>query len=282
MKNELVRINVPDANILINRYRFPKQAGIKLCDLHYHDEIELIVITSGTLVATVAGEQKTYEAGKTLFFSPRIPHITYTSAEGGSYILIQFRLEHYLNDDYDVGKYFRRFINNAEIPFAVLQNAELSRLAELALTEENERRDGYTLFVKGLIYAIIALLNREGALALYNTENSAEIRKLRPAIAYIDDNFAKNITLDEIAEVQKLNPSYFCRLFKRASGQSFIDYLNFLRICKSEKLLAQKDRSILDVAYDVGFSSISYYNRVFKRYKHCTPTEYRRALNENN
>ena len=81
--------------------------------------------------------------------------------------------------------------------------------------------------------------------------------------------------------MQNLNPSYFCRIFKRASGSGFIDYLNFVRICKSEKLLAAGTKSILDVSYDVGFSSVSYFNRIFKKYKNCTPTEYRRAQYEN-
>ncbi|MBQ7365330.1 MAG: helix-turn-helix transcriptional regulator, partial [Clostridia bacterium] len=54
-----------------------------------------------------------------------------------------------------------------------------------------------------------------------------------------------------------------------------------VRICKSEKLLAKSQKTILEVAYDVGFSSVSYFNRIFKRYKNCTPTEYRRAQYEN-
>ena len=90
----------------------------------------------------------------------------------------------------------------------------------------------------------------------------------------------RDITLDDVAKEQNLNPSYFCRVFKRASGSSFVDYLNFVRICKSEKMLATSEKSILEIACDVGFSSLSYYTRIFKRYKNCTPNEYRRAYYE--
>ena len=90
------------------------------------------------------------------------------------------------------------------------------------------------------------------------------------------ENYKENISLDDVCEKSGMSSYYFCRLFKKASGSGFVDYLNFVRICKSEKLLAKSEKSILEVAYDVGFSSVSYYNRIFKRYKNCTPTEYRK------
>ncbi len=282
MKNELVRVNVPNAHILIKKQSAFKKAGSKLCELHYHDEIELISITSGELVFSVNSKPQVCRTGDIIFFSPRIPHITYNSEFPCTYTLLQFRLEHYLDDTNNIGKYFNRFINNAEKPFAVIHNEELSHLIEKTLQESQSQTSGFELLIKGAIYAMLAILCRESAITLQNNNVSCEIEKLRPSIAYIEQNYAKDISLEEISDVQKVKPSYFCRLFKKASGSSFIDYLNFVRICKSEKLLAKSEKSILDVAYEVGFSSSSYYNRMFKRYKNCTPTEYRRAQCLNN
>jgi len=150
-----------------------------------------------------------------------------------------------------------------------------------ASEEEQKQEEAFDLYIKGTIYSIIALLCREGALSASNSAYSADIKKILPALSYIDEHYAQDITLDDVARLQNLNPSYFCRVFKRASGSSFVDYLNFVRICKSEKLLAAGEKSILEIACDVGFTSLSYFNRTFKRYKNCTPTEYRRAHYEN-
>ena len=71
------------------------------------------------------------------------------------------------------------------------------------------------------------------------------------------------------------DPSYFCRIFKSAIGATFTEYLNFVRVCKAEKMLSRTNNSILDISEAVGFSSVSYFNRVFKKYRNCSPRAYR-------
>ena len=73
------------------------------------------------------------------------------------------------------------------------------------------------------------------------------------------------------------NEQYFCRLFKSIVGTSPINYINFVRVSKAEKLL-KKETSLLKVANDMGFSSLSYFNRVFKKYKHYSPGEYKKII----
>ena len=281
MRNELITANVPNAEILIGKHAPAGEPNALLCDLHYHDEIELLSITEGEMTFVVNAKPRVCHKGDVIFFSPRIPHATYNATKPCAYTLVQFRPEHYLGDGNNTGKYFNRFVRNTELPFTVIQNETLSRMIETALSEYETEAEAFDLAIKGSVYAMIALLCREGALSAQNSVYSADIEKLLPSIAYIEEHFSEDISLEEVAGVQNLNPSYFCRLFKKASGSGFVDYLNFVRICKSEKLLAKSEKSILEIAYDVGFSSVSYYNRIFKRYKNCTPTEYRRAQYEN-
>ena len=67
------------------------------------------------------------------------------------------------------------------------------------------------------------------------------------------------------------------KLLACATGSTFIEYLNYVRISHAERLLYRTDRSVLDVAMDVGFSSVSYFNRIFKRFRNCTPNDFRKA-----
>lgn len=281
MKNELIFANVPGSGILIDAQGSCGRRNVFLCDLHYHDEIEILSITYGEMELFVNGKLHPCRAGDLVFCSSRIPHATYVTDKGCTYTLVQFRSENYLEDGNNTGKYFNRFVRDAVLPFHIFRNEELSLLIARALSEYSEKKEAFDLYIKGAIHSMIALLCREGLLSTQNSAYSADIEKIRPALSYIEEHFASDITLEEISAVQNLNPSYFCRIFKRASGSGFIDYLNFVRICKSEKLLAAGTKSILDVSYDVGFSSVSYFNRIFKKYKNCTPTEYRRAQYEN-
>ena len=281
MKNELITTNVPGTGVRLKTHRSEKIESSVHSDLHYHDEIELLAITEGDLFCVVSGKSYRCKQGDVLFFSARIPHATYVENSACTYTLIQFRPEHFLGDSNNTGKYFNRFVRNAELPFAILKNQALYDIIARASEEKEKQEEAFDLYIKGATYSIIALLCREGALSASNSAYSADIKKILPALSYIDENFAQNITLDDVARLQNLNPSYFCRVFKRASGSSFVDYLNFVRVCKSEKMLAAGEKSILEIAGDVGFTSLSYFNRIFKRYKNCTPTEYRRANYEN-
>ena len=88
-------------------------------------------------------------------------------------------------------------------------------------------------------------------------------------------HFDSPITLQETAGYVDLNPSYFSTLFKQSCGLSFKEYLNYIRIEESKKLLTSTDRSILDIAIDIGFEDQSYFTKVFKKYTGLTPKQYR-------
>lgn len=280
MRNELVYSNVPVADVRIEALYGDGPAHGVICTLHYHDELEIISVTEGEMEFSVDDKRYRAQTGDTVFCSARIPHATYLIDGSCRYTLIQFRPEKYLEDDNNNGKYFNRFIRSSAVPFAIVHNNRITALIATALEETRSQREAWDLSVKGLVYSLLSLLCREGVISSKSSVYSADVEKIRPALAYIEEHYSENITLNDISAVQNLNPSYFCRIFKRASGSNFIDYLNFVRVCKSERLLANENASILSIAYDVGFSSVSYFNRIFKRYKNCTPTAYRRAQYE--
>lgn len=104
------------------------------------------------------------------------------------------------------------------------------------------------------------------------TKNNEIIKK---AMSYISDNFASNITLDDVARHVHLNPDYFSTIFKQSCGSSFKEYLNMVRIEESKRLLANTDYSVVDIAVATGFMDQSYFSKVFKKYTGLTPKQYR-------
>lgn len=279
MFNQLVRSSFESENLHLGSTG--NDGAAVLSPPHYHDEIEILYVHEGALIVSVNGSEITVKKGSVMLLSPRIPHATRFPEGGGKYNMLQFRLENYLGDNINVGKYFNRFIQSASVPYSVFESEALCSVIDKIFEEFKEKKIEYILIIKGLIYNVVALLIREGILPHSNVTYSEPILKVLPSISYIEEHYSEKITLDEIAAVQRLAPSYFCRLFKKASGTGFVDYLNFVRICKSERMLSHGDRSILEISYELGFSSVSYFNRLFKKYKNCTPSEYRAAQSIN-
>jgi len=93
---------------------------------------------------------------------------------------------------------------------------------------------------------------------------------------YIDEHFAEDITLEEVAAKAGFSKFHFSRLFKQFTNISFYKYVNQQRIAHAEELLSDPDQSITQVAIQCGFSSTSSFIRMFKQFHNCTPTDFRK------
>ena len=107
------------------------------------------------------------------------------------------------------------------------------------------------------------------------------IEKFNQLFTYIDTHYADDMSLEFAADLTGYSKYHFTRLFKQFSNTTFYDYLCFKRIKVAEELLINPSLSITDVAIRSGFPSISTFNRLFKKLKNCTPSEYRELRERN-
>ena len=102
-----------------------------------------------------------------------------------------------------------------------------------------------------------------------------DVGRIDHACDYILKNFRSEITLEEISDACYMNGSSFCRYFKRKTGKTFTFFVNEVRLEHACKLLlANSDFNISEVAFTSGYNSTSYFNKVFKEMKGCTPQTY--------
>jgi AraC-like DNA-binding protein len=101
---------------------------------------------------------------------------------------------------------------------------------------------------------------------------------VRRAKDYIANHRYAPIKLEEIARALNVSTFHFCRKFKEATGLTFVAYLSHLRIEKAKLLLYNKDLRVSEIAYDVGFQSLTHFNRVFHKLVGHSPTEYRSRM----
>lgn len=97
---------------------------------------------------------------------------------------------------------------------------------------------------------------------------------------YIDEHFADELSLEEVASFAGFSKFHFSRLFKQFTNVSFYKYVNQQRITHAEELLSNPDLSVTQIAIQCGFSSTSSFIRMFKQIKNCTPTDFRKIREE--
>lgn len=93
---------------------------------------------------------------------------------------------------------------------------------------------------------------------------------------YMEAHSDRKLTLDEVAKRVNMNKSYFCRLFKEQTGENFKDYLLRLKMERATTLIRQTDKKISEIALDLGYGDIFYFNRVYKKFIGSAPTEIRK------
>jgi two-component system response regulator YesN len=98
---------------------------------------------------------------------------------------------------------------------------------------------------------------------------------IKKAVQYIDDNYDKKISLEDIAGYVGISKYYFSVLFKKEKDITFSNYLNTVRIEKAKQLLKNSQITINDMVYEVGFNDSQYFSKIFKKYVGMTVTEYR-------
>jgi AraC-like DNA-binding protein/ligand-binding sensor protein len=109
-------------------------------------------------------------------------------------------------------------------------------------------------------------------------QENSEPPMIARAKTYINENQSEDLSLGMVAKAVNASSYYFCKMFKKATGINFTDYLSRIRIEKAKNLLLNPNLRVSEIAYEVGFQSLTHFNRVFKRILGQSPTEYRAQL----
>ena len=107
---------------------------------------------------------------------------------------------------------------------------------------------------------------------------NAEPPVIARAKEFIREHQAEHLSLGQVAKAVNKSAFYFCKIFKKLTGVNFTEYVPRVRIEKAKDLLLNPNLRVSEIAYEVGFRSLTHFNRVFKRILGQSPTEYRGQL----
>ncbi|MBD5538342.1 MAG: AraC family transcriptional regulator [Lachnospiraceae bacterium] len=144
--------------------------------------------------------------------------------------------------------------------------------------EEFNKQHPYTeLILQGMLLRLFTTTWEERLpenTAVYHSTKLTE--PIIDALYYMETNYGKNLTLEELAQKAHLSTAYFSRLFSAQLGKSFSEYLGDIRLRHVQILLTQSDKSVMDIAMETGYCNGDYLSAQFRKKVGMTPSEYRK------
>lgn len=263
-------------------------------ETHWHEECEICRVLSGTLEVTIDGKTFTGKGrdgvGDIFIFNSgavhsAIPHdCVYECVVFDLHFLLR---ERSLSNSFIYSLLYnqRKFVSY--IPYTQEKQADLEDICSIVQRLFFTLRDqgtGYQLKSFGIMYYLLGLFEDK---AMFEQPNEAggdavsRIMKMRMALSYIHRNYKQHISLSEIAELLDLQPPSVVKLFKELINKKPLEYINSYRINCAQEMLKEGRNSVTAVALECGFTDVSYFTKVFKKYTDQTPRQFITKTREN-
>ncbi|NBV85396.1 MAG: AraC family transcriptional regulator [Verrucomicrobia bacterium] len=250
---------------------------------HFHLEMELTLFTSGRGTRCVGDHVEEFQEGDLVLLGERLPHC-WLSHRSSSGISVQWHFPQGhpfwgFPETLPLGPLFKKAARGIRL-IGDTRNRVRRWMEELPHGKPPSQLGSLLLILAQIAEAppkeVDLLSKRAFDLPLDGQQREA----LSRVMIHIAANFRAAVPLEDLLVMTDMSRATFARQFKRYSGRTFSDFLNQLRLKSACQELKESNHSVIDIAYASGFSQISFFNRLFQRVMHCTPTQFRKREKE--
>ncbi|MEE0913693.1 MAG: AraC family transcriptional regulator [Ruminococcus sp.] len=246
-------------------------------ELHWHREPELVYVVSGQIECPHNGSTEYVSEGDFIFFNSEDVHLV-RPVSGGTAKLVCIQLSF---------EYMRMFCKPIDsVIFDVNNRPEakpelikiMKDFADIKINNDDYASLLQISYVNRVYYTLMKY-----CICFRRASNTMIIPKrdfsyAKTAIAYINENFKREIPLDEISSVVNLSPSYFSKYFKNVTQVSFSEYLANLRLENAIQDMLSKNSTVSGAALENGFANVKSFITQCKKVYDCTPAQYKKKL----
>lgn len=255
--------------------------------MHHHDFLEINLVISGSGYYIIEDQRYSINPGDIFIINNSERHMAVHDSD--FYVLVLIFDTSFIWDSPEEFNYLKPFLDrNKSFKHKIDLNQdcydELCNYINKVTKEHDSKVEGWQMVIKASMMMFLALLYRYYK---NNNEIGSEIgsypkkyKKIQPVLDYCYDHFSESISLDYLAKLVMLNKSYMCYSFKEVMNMTIFEYIEQIRINHACKLLIERDSPITEVAFESGFNSASYFNRVFKKHMDVSPKKYRDMMFE--
>ncbi len=253
--------------------------------LHWHGHLEIIFIQKGKMAAYINDRKYMLKENDMLVVGSKELHSTRTWGDT-DYLLLQIPIEYLsrvLNQVplIQFQEYFPSITRNSSTNNSSTGNDSQSELYHclLALAETyKNKEDGYPLHFSSVVYEFLYLLYKNHSRRISPQVKEREnhnFERMEIIIAYVKAHYKEDISLNDAAKLVNLSPEHFCRLFKKHTGQTFLTYVNAVRLIHFHQELLATDYSINELMERSGITNYKVFIRLFKETYGTTPGKLR-------
>ncbi|GKX31509.1 hypothetical protein SH1V18_39890 [Vallitalea longa] len=239
-----------------------------------HDFWEITYVDQGELLTRIADKEFILTQGNFIFYAPNQYHTQKNNAkEPISFLTISFEMD-FEQEDLFINKIFHC-------------SHTLKTILEKILSEKDYNGlyspDLIICYLKEFIIELLREFSNQNNLKKLHTSMQINTNNIyvNSALDYIYQNFNKKITINEIAHKISISPSYLSRIFKYVVGVTIIEYINNYRLEKSKEYIKSTELSLTQIAEILGFNSIHYFSKQFKKKYEISPIIYSKSLKNN-
>jgi AraC-like DNA-binding protein len=246
---------------------------------HYHPEFELTYISNSQGIRYVGNNIENFYENDLVLLGSNLPHCWINSGDQEEtsravVVYLDKDLVKWLSDEQFSSIHALFGKSNQGIKFSNSVALKLrSKLYDLLNTDPFEKYITLLQILQDLsVTHDFQLLSQQGFSYELNYANNERINAV---YEFVRKNYHKKITLSDVATHVNMSEEYFSRFFSKSLMKSFFTLLNEYRINRACKLLIETDKQISEICYKVGFESIPFFYRQFKKVKNCPPQSYR-------
>jgi AraC-like DNA-binding protein len=277
-------------------YEPPEEAGFIRClshgfptplaRWHYHDEYELHLITATSGKVFVGDWIGQFQPGHLVLTGPRLPHnwLSLDVPDGGvpqRDLVIQFQHEPLSQ----AAQFIPELAEMQPLLDRARHGVEFFGMGERVQKHWRRVKDGHGLHRLSAFFDLFCDLmactdyRLLSNVQLQSADDDTSLDQIDAVVSRLTDNLAQPISAADVAAELQMSESRFSRFFRRATGNTFTDFVNRVRINRACQLLMESDRLITHICYEVGFNNVANFNRRFLEIKGLTPSEFRKQAN---
>jgi len=252
----------------------------------YHPEYELTYIAESHGTRFVGDHMEPFQAGDLAFIGSNLPHL-WKNGDGvqrAHALVVQFLPEKTGDTLFGLPemKPIQKLLQKAS---RGLRFTDCVAVPSIRKNMEKITHAGETERIVLLLQILNLLASETNAVPLASESYVPQINqksgeRINRIYNFLMSEFTRAITLEEVAQVAAMTPEAFCRYFKKTNGRSLREFLNQIRIDFAGRLLIETEKSVTEICFESGFSTVSNFNKRFREIKRCSPREFRRAYSQ--
>lgn len=258
-----------------------------IINIHWHEEVEILIVENNHCECMINLENYIAKKGDIIIVKPQDLHsfsrINHDTIDWNSIIFNLEILKSSITDGCLI-KYLAPILNNEhELPCIIKNNSlghkEILNCLRNILCIFSEKNIAFELELKSQLFHLIALFYKFNLINKNTSKKELSLDvtyKMKTILNFIKEHYAENISIQALAELINFSEYHFMKFFKKHIGITTIEYINNYRLEMAANKLTSTNNSIMEISMDVGFSSVSYFNKLFKNKYNLTPKEFRK------